>query len=161
MHNGTVDSGTAVSRTLANVLADFCWWPQAEMAALRRGCFYDFFVPRNSPVVGCINSLYTLRLFLVQGILLFMTEIQCIASGQVQGVSYRVYVQDAATKLELTGSVQNLPDGTVEIIAQGQPDILKEFIEYLHEGSLMAKVESVSVDWTSPKVTYDEFSVLH
>lgn len=90
-----------------------------------------------------------------------MTEIQCIANGKVQGVSYRVYVQDSATELGLTGSVRNLPDGTVEIIAQGQPDVLKEFVEYLHEGSLMAKVESLGVDWVSPKVTYDEFSVLY
>lgn len=90
-----------------------------------------------------------------------MTEIQCTASGQVQNVAYRVYVQDSATKLGLVGSVRNLPDGTVEIIAQGPLDVLKEFIEYLHEGSLMAKVESVGVDWTSVKVTYEEFSVLH
>ena len=90
-----------------------------------------------------------------------MTEIQCIASGKVQGVSYRVYVQDSAVELGLTGSVRNLPNGTVEIVAQGQPDILKDFVEYLHEGSLMAKVESVAVDWVSPKVTYEEFSVLH
>ena len=90
-----------------------------------------------------------------------MVEIQCIASGTVQGVAYRIYVQDAATELGLTGFVRNLPDGSVEIVAQGTPDILKEFIEYLHEGSLMAKVDSVAVDWVTPKVTYDEFSVLH
>jgi len=90
-----------------------------------------------------------------------MVEIQCIASGTVQGVAYRIYVQDAATELGLTGLVRNLSNGTVEIVAQGTPDILKEFVEYLHEGSLMAKVDSVAVDWVTPKVTYDEFSVLH
>ncbi len=90
-----------------------------------------------------------------------MLEINCIACGKVQGVSYRVYVQDSATKLDLVGYVKNLPDGKVEVVAQGTIDILKDFIEYLHEGSLMANVESIAVDWATPKVTYDEFSVLH
>ncbi len=90
-----------------------------------------------------------------------MIEIQCLASGKVQDVSYRVYVQDSATELGLVGYVKNLPDGQVEIVAQGTKDILKDFIEYLNEGSLQAKVESLAVDWVTPKVTYDEFSVLH
>lgn len=90
-----------------------------------------------------------------------MTEIQCVVSGKVQGVAYRAYIQDSATELGLVGYVRNLSNGTVEVVAQGDPTTLKDFVEYLHEGSLMAKVESVAVDWVSPKVTYDEFSVLH
>jgi acylphosphatase len=90
-----------------------------------------------------------------------MTEIQCIVSGKVQQVAYRAFIQDAATELGLVGYVKNLPNKTVEVVAQGAPDVLKSFVEYLHEGSLMAKVESVAVDWVSAKVTYEEFSVLH
>ncbi len=81
-------------------------------------------------------------------------------SGQVQGVRYRVFVQDAATELELVGSVENLDTGMVRVIAEGAPDILKEFVEYLHEGSLQARVESVAIDWGTATGTYDEFSVL-
>jgi len=90
-----------------------------------------------------------------------MTEIHCIISGKVQGVAYRAYVQDAATELELTGWARNLPDGAVEIVAQGTPDTLKEFVEYLHEGSLTSKVEGVSVDWQTPKTEYSDFSIKH
>lgn len=90
-----------------------------------------------------------------------MNELQAIVSGQVQGVMYRTYIQEAATELALVGYVKNLSDGTVEVLAQGLPDTLKEFVEYLHEGSLLSKVESVSVDWRSPKRQYDEFSILH
>jgi acylphosphatase len=79
----------------------------------------------------------------------------------VQGVQYRVYAQDSAVELDLVGYVKNLPDGTVEVLAQGMPDILKEFVEYLYEGSLSAGVESVSVDWQTPTKTFTEFSVLH
>ena len=90
-----------------------------------------------------------------------MTEIYCIVSGKVQRVSYRAYIQDAASKLEIGGFVKNLPDNTVEIVAQGKPDILKEFVEYLHEGSLSAKIETMSVDWRTPKKVYDDFSILY
>jgi acylphosphatase len=57
--------------------------------------------------------------------------------------------------------VRNLSNGTVEVLAQGMPDTLKEFVEYLYEGSLSAEVESLSVDWQSARKTFTEFSVLH
>ena len=90
-----------------------------------------------------------------------MTEIEVTVAGVVQGVSYRAYAQDSATALQLTGFVQNKPDGTVLVVAQGMPEILKEYIEYLHEGSLQAKVATLGVDWKTPKTVYDEFSILH
>lgn len=89
-----------------------------------------------------------------------MTEIHCIITGQVQNVNYRDYVQVSANALELTGSVKNLPDGTVEVVAQGTPDQLKDFVEYLHEGSLQAKVEAVSVEWRTARKIADDFSIL-
>ncbi len=90
-----------------------------------------------------------------------MVEIQCVVIGQVQGVAYRAFVQDTATELELVGYVRNNLDGTVEVLAQGFPDTLKEFVEYLYEGSLGAKVESLSVEWGSVRGSYDEFSIKH
>lgn len=89
-----------------------------------------------------------------------MISLEAIVSGQVQGVRYRVFVQDVATELELVGSVQNMPDGTVRVVAEGSPDILKEFVEYLNEGSLQATVESVAVEWGSATRSYAEFSML-
>jgi acylphosphatase len=90
-----------------------------------------------------------------------MIEMHCIVTGSVQGVAYRTYAQESAMKLELVGYVQNQPDGTVQVIAQGRSDVLKEFVEYLYEGSLTSVVEGVSVEWKSIGKTYDEFSLLH
>jgi len=81
-------------------------------------------------------------------------------SGVVQAVHYRAFVQDSATQLDLVGSVRNLPDGTVRVIAEGSPDTLKELVEYLHEGSLQAQVSSVAVEWQSASGTLTEFSAL-
>jgi acylphosphatase len=90
-----------------------------------------------------------------------MQQIECIVSGQVQNVAYRVYTQDAATELGLCGYVKNLPDGTVFVCAQGDRDTLRDFVEYLHEGSLLAKVDSVSVEWGTPATAFTDFGIVH
>ncbi len=90
-----------------------------------------------------------------------MVEIQCVVSGKVQGVRFRDYVQVSANELGLVGYVKNADDGTVLVCAQGLPDTLRSFVEYLHEGSLQAKVDAVSVDWKTPKVVFTDFSILH
>jgi len=90
-----------------------------------------------------------------------MVEIHCVITGKVQGVAYRAYVQEAATELGLVGYSKNMLDGSVRVVAQGSPDALKEFVEYLHEGSLLSTVEGVAVEWRSLGATFSEFSVLH
>ncbi len=90
-----------------------------------------------------------------------MVEMHCIVTGKVQGVAYRAYAQDSAVQLGLVGSARNVSDGTVLVVAQGTSDVLKEFVEYLHEGSLMSEVEGVAVEWRSIGKTLDEFSLLY
>lgn len=89
-----------------------------------------------------------------------MSELYAIVTGRVQGVRYRDYVQVSAGKLALTGFVRNNRDGSVTVVAHGLPDELKLFVEYLHEGSLLSKVEGVAVEWRTAMVTYDDFAVL-
>lgn len=86
-------------------------------------------------------------------------EIECKVSGKVQGVGYRDYVATAAAECQVTGYIQNRPDGTVLVCAQGTQPHLKDFIEYLHEGSVMAVTEDVGVTWRSAEQHYDDFSV--
>jgi acylphosphatase len=90
-----------------------------------------------------------------------MMEIHCVVSGEVQQVAYRAYVQDAATELQICGYAQNMLNGTVSVVAQADPAILKDFVEYLHEGSLLSRVEGVAVDWRTPKKQYTDFSIKH
>jgi acylphosphatase len=78
-----------------------------------------------------------------------MIELHATVTGKVQGVRYRDFVQQAATDLGLVGTVQNQADGSVLVIAQGIPDTLKDFVEYLHEGSLLSRVDGVAVEWRS------------
>jgi acylphosphatase len=90
-----------------------------------------------------------------------MVEIYCVVTGKVQGVAYRAYVQEAATELDIVGYAKNHSNGSVVVVAQGSPDVLKDFVEYLHEGSLLSAVEGVAVEWRSASKTFFDFSLLH
>lgn len=86
---------------------------------------------------------------------------QCVITGKVQNVAYRAYAQDAADTLGITGWIKNADDGSVLLCAQGDPDTLKQYVEYLHEGSLLAVVEGVAIEWGTPRVVFADFSIKH
>jgi acylphosphatase len=89
------------------------------------------------------------------------SEIFCVVSGKVHGVGFRAYVESIAREREVTGWVRNdTGKGTVELVFQGIPDVLKECIEDLQRGSVLSKVESVAVDWRTPKEQYTDFKIL-
>ncbi len=88
------------------------------------------------------------------------SEIHCIVQGKVQGVGYRDFVDTYAKMHGLLGWIKNNENGTVEIVMQGTPDMLKECIEMLQEGSLLAKVDSCAIDWKTPAKLFDSFRVI-
>jgi acylphosphatase len=80
-------------------------------------------------------------------------------SGRVQGVFFRMFVLKEARKLGLCGRVCNLPDGRVEVTAEGERTKLKQLIERLHQGPPGAVVEDVQVDWGDYLHEYDDFQI--
>ena len=56
-----------------------------------------------------------------------MMRATAVATGKVQGVGYRQFVSDCAHRLGLHGSVQNMPDGSVHIVAEGSLAALADF----------------------------------
>lgn len=88
------------------------------------------------------------------------SEIYCVVKGRVQGVGYRDFIEQYTHAEGLTGWIKNKSDGSVEAVIQGTPEELKNCIEVLNQGSLLARVESLSVDWRTPERQYDEFKVL-
>lgn len=79
----------------------------------------------------------------------------CFVSGIVQGVAYRYFTRETATRLGLTGWVRNLPDGRVEAFLQGPEQALQDCISAMEAGPPHAKVDSVTQQDTSeaPDVT--------
>lgn len=89
------------------------------------------------------------------------TEIYCVVSGRVQGVGFRAFVESIARERGVTGWVRNDDTRkTVELVFQGIPDVLKECTEDLYRGSVLSRVESVAVDWRTPKEQFTEFKIL-
>ena len=63
-----------------------------------------------------------------------MSVLRATVFGVVQGVGFRWYVRGRALRFELTGRAANLPDGSVEIEAEGDRDSLERFLAALKEG---------------------------
>ena len=72
-------------------------------------------------------------------------QIHLLVSGHVQGVGFRYATVSEARRYKLTGWVRNLPDQTVEILAQGPPDLLIPFLEWCYKGPPQSQVEKVTV----------------
>jgi acylphosphatase len=70
---------------------------------------------------------------------------KCLVSGRVQGVFYRATCERRARELGVFGHALNLPDGRVEVLACGEAARVREFIEWLWEGSAASRVDAVDV----------------
>lgn len=90
-----------------------------------------------------------------------MEEFRAIIRGRVQLVMFRDFTQRKGSGLGLTGTVRNLPDGTVEVIAQGPKDKLEALIAKLHKGSLLSRVDAVEVAWRLPTERFDRFRIVY
>ena len=69
-----------------------------------------------------------------------------IIYGKVQGVFYRKSVSQASMKKQFKGYMQNLSDGTVEVVAEVFDDDFDTFINILKKGSLLSSVEDVKYE---------------
>ncbi len=68
---------------------------------------------------------------------------RCLVSGRVQGVAFRYWTRETALRLGLRGWVRNLPDGRVEVLAQGDGPAMERLHRALHDGPPMSLVQSV------------------
>ena len=88
-----------------------------------------------------------------------MQRIHLIVTGRVQGVYFRHNTNKIANKLNLKGFVRNLPDGTVEVIAEGEENKLKELTKFCRTGPPNANVEDIKIIEEEPKNEFKEFSI--
>jgi acylphosphatase len=70
-------------------------------------------------------------------------RLSAVVKGEVQGVGFRWAVQRQAGQLGLTGYAENLPDGSVRVEAEGDPDRLDELEAFLRQGPRWAEVEAL------------------
>jgi len=82
-----------------------------------------------------------------------------LISGRVQGVGFRFFAERAAGREGLHGWVRNLPDGRVEVAAEGEVEAVDRFEGQLRHGPSGARVEQLDVEDTVPEGRYGGFSI--
>ncbi len=86
-----------------------------------------------------------------------MVTYRCYVSGRVQGVFYRLSTQREAKLLQINGYAKNLPDGRVEVIAQGDPANINRLIEWCKKGPEMSRVDNVQSEEYKTNESYTDF----
>ncbi|HWP42559.1 MAG TPA: acylphosphatase [Blastocatellia bacterium] len=82
-----------------------------------------------------------------------------IVKGRVQGVGFRYFAIRVARACGVTGTVRNLPDGSVEAIAEGSPSAVAEFRRELERGPSYAHVTSIAESELPVTGSYTGFDV--
>lgn len=86
-------------------------------------------------------------------------QLRILVFGNVQGVFFRAFAKQAADSLGLKGWVKNLPDGSVEAIAQGSEEKLDEFLKLLKKGLPASRVDSVNFEFEKIKEEFVDFVI--
>jgi acylphosphatase len=82
-----------------------------------------------------------------------------LVRGRVQGVGFRYSAYYEARRLGLSGWVRNTSEGAVEVLAEGRPEKLESFLQWLHRGPPGAWVDSVRHRPQTPSGVYRGFSI--
>lgn len=80
--------------------------------------------------------------------------------GEVQGVNFRYYVMREAERLNLTGFVRNMPDGSVAVTAEGEETALQKLLEWCQRGPSYAHVGTVTNRWVSDLKNFFDFKIV-
>ena len=89
-----------------------------------------------------------------------LERVRILVSGKVQGVGFRWWVSQNARDSGLVGTVKNLKNGMVEIIAEGKKEKLLKLVNEVREGSPLSEVEDVDVSWQEFSGEYSGFEII-
>lgn len=86
-------------------------------------------------------------------------RISLLIGGRVQGVGYRANAEFTAIKLGLVGYVENLPDGRVHMVAEGEESQCLQLMEWARQGPWLAHVDQVDVSESSATGEFSSFVI--
>src|SRR3979409_319751 len=79
------------------------------------------------------------------------TRLTAWVHGRVQGVGFRWWTRSRALALRLVGSARNLPDGRVEVVAEGPRDRCDRLLAALRGGQTPGRVDTVVESWSTAR----------
>lgn len=74
-------------------------------------------------------------------------QVRVIYSGEVQGVGFRYTARGFANRLGVPGGAENLPDGTVQLVAEGPEDVLRQLLLQIRVSHLGPRIADEKVEW--------------
>ena len=89
-----------------------------------------------------------------------LARVNLVITGRVQGVFFRTSALEQAQSLGVKGSVQNLPDSSLEIEAEGSRYALEDLITWCRHGPPDAQVEDVFVRWSKHRDEFRTFRIV-
>jgi acylphosphatase len=89
-----------------------------------------------------------------------MRRVKIVVSGRVQGVYFRLFTQNKAKHLAINGTVQNLPDGRVEIYAEAEHLMIDKFVKWCSKGPVTARVDNIEVTELEPEFNFTSFEII-
>ena len=82
-------------------------------------------------------------------------------SGRVQGVGFRYTARRVSAGFDVTGIVRNLPDGRVELAAEGTREELEAFRQNIQDSGLGHFIRDEVVTWSDATGEYRGFEIIH
>lgn len=80
-------------------------------------------------------------------------------TGEVQGVGYRYFAFKNANELGIRGYVRNLADGSVEVLAEGEKELIEHYKSILSQGPGFSSVDQIEILFSPYQAKYKSFSV--
>jgi len=85
-------------------------------------------------------------------------QVHVFYSGRVQGVGFRFTTEEIAKELGVSGWVKNLRDGRVEIVAEAEEEILKDFLARIYR-YFSRYIQDVDINWQSAQGEFKDFTI--
>ena len=80
-------------------------------------------------------------------------------SGRVQGVGFRYTVKSLVTGYDVLGTIRNLPDGRVELVAEGERAELEEFLQAVQDSGLRRHIQDEDIVWEEAQDKFKGFEI--
>ncbi|HUR45620.1 MAG TPA: acylphosphatase [Candidatus Saccharimonadales bacterium] len=87
-------------------------------------------------------------------------QMQILYEGRVQGVGFRYTTKALACGFEVTGTVRNMNDGRVELLAEGEREELEAFLESIRESELGHFIRQEKLTWGEAKNCFRGFEIV-
>ena len=89
-----------------------------------------------------------------------MKRVTAWYSGRVQGIGFRATVRQMACGYDVVGTVRNLPDGRVELVAEGAKKELEAFLTGIAESGLSGFIAGRKEEWSAARGGLRDFKIL-